>query len=130
MLVGHRVLLFRVQRYPTEAVVTADGRCLAREGDRSVPMRPREITARREDRLGESYESQPMPGATLDDLALESVARTRDALPRGSILDLLERSPEDLLRYWNLVEQRNGTIVLKRAALLLFAREPLRWHPN
>jgi ATP-dependent DNA helicase RecG len=36
----------------------------------------------------------------------------------------------DLLRYWNLIEQRNGTVVLRRAALLLFAREPLRWHAN
>jgi len=35
-----------------------------------------------------------------------------------------------LLRYWNLVEQRNGSVVLRRAALLLFAKNALRWHPN
>lgn len=38
--------------------------------------------------------------------------------------------PERLLHYWRLLNHRNGSLVLRRAALLLFAREPLRWHPN
>ena len=127
---GQRVLLFRVQEYPAEAVVTADGRCMGRRGASSMPMRPQQVGARRQDRLGELlYESQPVPGANLNDLDLEPLQRA-GARTQPHILDLLTRSPESLLRYWNLVEQRNGSIVLRRAALLLFAREPLRWHPN
>jgi ATP-dependent DNA helicase RecG len=128
---GQRVLLFRVQEYPAEAVVTADGRCLARQGPSSAPMRPQQISARRQDRLGELlYESQPVPGANLSDLNLDDLQHGVGVPPQSHLLDLLHRSPETLLRYWNLVEQRNGSVVLKRAALLLFAREPLRWHPN
>jgi ATP-dependent DNA helicase RecG len=131
MVDGHRVLLFRVQEYPSEAVVTVDGRCLERKQDRSEPARPKEIAARRQDRLGELvYESQPVPDAALADLDLDSLRGLELMSVPEAIRELLDRSPVDLLRYWNLVEQRNGTVVLKRAALLLFAREPLRWHPN
>lgn len=128
---GRQVLLFRVPEYPAEAVVTADGRCLARQGARSTPMRPQQVSARRQDRLGELlYESQPVPGANLKDLDFNRLERAVRLLPRPYLLELLLLSPESLLRYWNLVEQRNGSIVLRRAALLLFAEDPLRWHPN
>jgi ATP-dependent DNA helicase RecG len=131
MVDGQRVLLFRVLDHPAEAVVTADGRCLERQADRAMPVRPKQIEARRQDRLGELiYESQPVPEATLAALDLDSLRALEPMALPEPIRELLDHSPVDLLRYWNLVDQRNGSVVLKRAALLLFAREPLRWHPN
>jgi ATP-dependent DNA helicase RecG len=127
---GHRVLLFRVG--PSSMVTTtSDGRCLMRRGTRSVPVPPREVERRRAAVLGDRYfESEPVPAATLADLDWELI---RGALRERSTNNSssLERFDDvALLRYWNLIEQRNGSVVLVRAALLLFAKEALRWHPN
>lgn len=123
---GHRVLLFRVSDYPGEAVVTADGRSLWRRGapPRSEPVPPRDIARRRSHKLGDTaYESQPIREAGIEDIDVPPTLLA--ASPHLQAMSL-----PVLLRYWNLAEGRNGSTVLRRAALLLFAREPLRWHPN
>lgn len=124
---GKRVLLFRVGDHPSAVVVTADGRCLWRRGApaRTEPVPPGEIARRRDHRLGDTaYEAQLVHEATLDDI--EVPAELLASKPHlAGIGDL-----RTLLRYWNLSEGRNGSLVLRRAALLLFAKEPLRWHPN
>lgn len=122
---GQRVLLFRVAEYAGDPVVTADGRCLIRKQAQSVPISPREIDRRRRQVLGDlGYEAELVKQATVDDLDLELMVRRP-----GQDNPRFDR-PETLLRYWNLAEGRNGHITLRRAALLLFAKEPLRWHPN
>jgi len=121
---GHRVLLFRTAESSTVAV-TAEGRCLWRKKATSEPVAPAEIERRRHEQRGDTrYESEPIPGATLEDLVFPELPRLTELLGR------FNGDREALLRYWNLVEGRNGHLVLRRAALLLFAREPLRWHPN
>ncbi len=122
---GRRVLLFRVRDPSLEIVVTADGRCLTRRGKTSQPNLPDEITKYRQHHRGDvRYEAEPVPSASLDDLDIPDALVAKSPHLQG----LADK--QALLRYWNLVEGRNGTVVLKRAALLLFATEPLRWHPN
>jgi ATP-dependent DNA helicase RecG len=122
---GRRVLLFRVRDPSPEVVVTADGRCMVRRGNTSQPELPDEITKRRQQHRGDGrYEAEPVPAASLDDIDIPDALLAMSPHLRG----LADKRA--LLRYWNLVEGRNGTVVLKRAALLLFATEPLRWHPN
>lgn len=124
---GKRVLLFRVGEHPGAVVVTADGRCLWRRGApaRTEPVPPDEIARRRHHRLGDTaYEAQLVHEATLDDI--EVPTELLASKPHLSGLGDLRT----LLRYWNLSEGRNGSLSLRRAALLLFAKEPLRWHPN
>lgn len=122
---GRRVLLFRVRDPSQEIVVTADGRCLTRRGKTSQPDLPDEITKHRQHHRGDvRYEAEPVPSASLDDIDIPDALLAKSPHLRG----LADKRA--LLRYWNLVEGRNGTVVLKRAALLLFATEPLRWHPN
>lgn len=126
MVEGTRILLFRVEA-SSSLVVTSSGRCLWRRGPTSEPVPPDDIRRRRAHRLGDStFESQPVPSATVQDLHIPwrrlrhpHLARFRSA-----------RDPVALLRYWNLLEGRNGQSVLRRAALLLFARDPLHWHAN
>jgi ATP-dependent DNA helicase RecG len=125
------VLLFRVEAHAGAALVTSDGRCMMREGKRSIPVAPQRVERRRAHVAGDlAYEIQPVPSATLDDLDWELIRRRRILHPARREVALEEFDDVALLRYWNLVEQRNGTVVLRRAALLLFAKEPLRWHPN
>jgi ATP-dependent DNA helicase RecG len=124
---GHPVLLFRVGASAQGLVTTADGRCLVRQGATSAPVPPEQVMRRRAHRLGDGdYETLPVPEATLDDLDWDLIHRGRRSRSEhlGSFNDVA------LLRYWNLVDQRNGSVVLRRAALLLFARDALRWHPN
>ncbi|WP_165373519.1 ATP-binding protein [Sorangium cellulosum] len=124
---GRRVLLFRVGDHPSAVVVIADGRCLWRRGApaRTEPVPPGEIARRRDHRLGDTaYEAQLVHEATLDDL--EIPAELLASKPHLAGLGDLRT----LLRYWNLSEGRNGSLLIRRAALLLFAKEPLRWHPN
>lgn len=127
---GETVLWFRVPEHGGEPVVTADGRCLWRREKRTEPVPPREIERRRSHRLGDvGYESAPVPEAGLEDLDEDAIERATKASSLQYSNDRFAKL-ETLLRYWNLVEVRNGSVVLRRAALLLFARDPLRWHPN
>lgn len=121
---GYRTLLFRIAEYAGPPVVTADGRCVWRRGVAFEPVPPAEIERKRRRRRGDTaYETESVPEATLQDIDLALVRR-------GSRLRTFPPGEHDMLRYWNLVDVRNGTVILRRAALLLFAREPLRWHPN
>ncbi|RMH20899.1 MAG: hypothetical protein D6696_07190, partial [Acidobacteria bacterium] len=135
---GKTVLWFRVEEHVGEPVVDARGRCLWRRGARSEPVPPREIERRRQHVLGDAgYEATPEPRAAVEDLDPLLARWPRPGRPPS-------RPPlrppfrlwrhfddfETLLRYWNLIESRNGVVTLRRAALLLFAREPLRWHAN
>lgn len=125
---GCTVLLFRVEAHPGAPVVTSDGRCVMRRGAETVPMSGEWINRHRAHTFGDlDYEILPVPQATLEDLDLSLLRRGR-----GSTAHAVMDGFDDvgLLRYWNLVEQRNGSIVLRRAALLLFADNALQWHPN
>lgn len=135
-LEGKTVLLFRVAEVAGEPVVTVDGRCLWRRGARTEPVPPKEIQRRREQVLGDvAYESTPVPEATLADLDasyLLDAFGTRFGHHPGQreLIKVADAGITHALRYWNLAEVRNGSTVLRRAALLLFASDPLRWHPN
>jgi len=131
---GVKVIWYRVQEYSAEPLVTVDGQCLWRRGPNTEPVPPSEIRRRREHRAGDTaYELVPVPTATLEDLD-EDLIRQSLSTPRlrsrRSTTRLLRMPLETLLRYWNLVESRNGVLILRRAALLLFSQDPLRWHPN
>lgn len=130
MTAGRRVLMFRVEALAGPPLVTSDGRCLMRKKKSSVPVSPQEVERRRTHVIGDQgYEAEPLPGARLEDLDWTLIRGT--PLPRGGNHSHFNDFDDvALLRYWNLIEQRNGSIILRRAALLLFAKEPLRWHAN
>jgi len=127
---GLTVLWFRVPESGGTVAVTASGRCRWRRHAITEPVPPTEIQRRRDHRLGDTaYESTPVPNANIDDLEMKGPLQAIAAL--GHLSGFVEkRDVQGLLRYWNLLETRNGTVVLRRAALLLFGREALRWHAN
>jgi len=121
VLEGRLVLIFYVDWSP-EVHHLCDGRYLLRIGDRNEPFPAEQIEAIKAGKRRRLVEGRFISDASLSDLATELL----DQLRRKTGLNLPD--PE-LLRHYRLVESRNGRFVLSMAALLLFARDPLRWHP-
>ncbi|HOG45477.1 MAG TPA: ATP-binding protein, partial [Anaerolineae bacterium] len=70
---------------------TSDGRILVRSGLRNRELSPAEAQQMEAARGGTSYEEQPLPGATLDDLdpavIAEFAAKRAERAPRGERLE-------------------------------------------
>jgi len=118
---GHKILVFEVDWSP-EVHQLADGRYLLRIGDKNVPFPASDIAAMKEGKKRRVTESRLVPEASLE--ALEPALF--DELREKTGLHL---SNEELLQRYRLVEIRDGRYILTLAALLLFARDPIRWHP-
>ncbi|MBK9385765.1 MAG: putative DNA binding domain-containing protein [Planctomycetes bacterium] len=120
---GHQLLLIEVPMCPEAVMVEGNG-FPYRVGDQ-VRREPQEvINARKEAYRRVGYEQRFAPEASLQDLDLELVKRFFAESPLG------DRSPEELLQHFGLVEPRAGGYGIRNAALLLFARELSRWHPR
>jgi len=116
-----QILVFEVDWSP-EVHHLSDGRYLLRIGDKNMPFPASDIAAMKEGKRRRVTESRFIPEASLNDLdpALFDELRKRTGL---------SLSNEDLLFHYRLAERRNGKLVLSLAALLLFAKDPIRWQP-
>ncbi|WP_448591025.1 ATP-binding protein [Thermoflexus hugenholtzii] len=121
-LEGRRVWVFETD-WSAEAHQLTDGRYLLRVGSQNLPFPARDIEAMKRSRLERATEMQLIPDATLADLDLALVQE----LTHKSGISL---SPEELLVHYRLAEKVNGRLRLTLAAMLLFAKDPTRWHPR
>ncbi len=121
-LEGRRVWIFETD-WSAEAHQLTDGRYLLRVGSQNLPFPARDIEAMKRSRLERATEMQFIPDATLADLDLALVQE----LAHKSGISL---SPEELLVHYRLAEKVNGRLRLTLAAVLLFAKDPTRWHPR
>jgi len=120
---GKLVLAFEIG-YSLDTHQLTDGRYLLRVGDRNLPFPAEKIRALKQAKTGTLYERLFIPHASLDDLnwqLLEELKeRTKDPRP-----------PQELLRdEYHLIDFRDAKPYLSMAALLLFAKDPLKWHPR
>lgn len=120
---GHRVLYFSVHKSTSHVHLTADGRCVQRRDLETVPIPPEEILFDRKERESRGYDRGYVDGATPNDLDHELAKAVADQLSPGM-------SVEKCLQYLDLAEYIGPGLRLRRAALLLFATEPNRWHPR
>ncbi len=119
----HPVPPFTVEPSPIVHHLT-DGRYLYRVGAANAPLPAEKIHALKQARLQVTFERQFVPGASPADL---------DGQVLSWLLERTGRSGEDptaVLEEFRLAERYNGQIYLTRGCLLLFARDPLRWHPR
>jgi ATP-dependent DNA helicase RecG len=119
-LEGRRVWVFETD-WSAEVHQLTDGRYLLRVGSHSLPFG--DIEAMKRSRLQRVTEMQFLPDATLADLDI------------GLLQELAHKSgmelpPEELLVHYRLAEKVNGRLRLTLAAVLLFAKDPTRWHPH
>ena len=116
------VLLFEVD-WSMEAHQLTDGRYLLRIDDRNVPFPAGDIEAMKEGKRRRVTETRFVSEATLADLDLALIDRLGER--QG-----MRTSSEEILAHYRLAEGRNGRTVLTMAALLLFGKDPGRWHPR
>ena len=120
---GRRILAFEVDSSLVPHQLT-DGRYLLRVRDQNLPFPADQIAVLKRARVGGQYERQFVHEARFEDLDPHLLARFAQRLGDP-------RPAEDILyRDYHLVDFQNGRARLTLAALLLFATDPLRWHPR
>jgi ATP-dependent DNA helicase RecG len=117
---GLRLLHFEVDWSP-DVHQLADSRYLLRVHDRNSPFAADRIAALKSAKAQGLLERSFPPGARMEDLDLDLVRAHLGAVWPG-------RSAEDILRHYGLIAQRNDHSVPTLAVLLLFGRDPARWH--
>jgi ATP-dependent DNA helicase RecG len=119
---GARLLHFEVDWSP-DVHQLADSRYLLRVDDSNAPFPAHQIAALKSAKAQGLLERSFPPGARMEDLDLELVRQRLGPV-------WLNLSNEEILRRYGLIAGRNGHSVPTLAALLLFGREPQRWHPR
>lgn len=119
---GKRVLVFETDWSP-EVHQLHDGRYLLRIGASNMPFPAEQIDSLKAGKRRRVAESRYVPEATLSDLDLSLLEELRARTG-------LHLSDVELLERYRLAEPRNGRHILSLAALLLFGKDPGRWHPR
>ncbi|PPH42894.1 hypothetical protein C5C86_03170 [Rathayibacter sp. AY1E4] len=117
------VLYFSVEKGTSVVHLTQDGRCLQRKDRESVPVPSETITFERQERLSREYDRGFVDGADATALNEDSLAAAGKIIAPGL-------SPEKLLQLLGLAEYGTGSLRLRRAAMLLFAKDVSLWHPR
>lgn len=123
ILDGKQILYFSVPKSTQFVHVTSDGRCLQRRDLQSVPVAAEAIQFDRQERRSREYDREFVDGVSADELDLALVRAVADQVMKGM-------SAEKCLQYLELGEYGLSQLRLRRAALLLFAKNPTKWHPR
>jgi ATP-dependent DNA helicase RecG len=118
------ILAFDVPNAPEAVMVDGNG-FPYRVGDQIVREPQEVINQRKESYRRVGYEQRIRPEASLGDLDLDLARKFLAGTPFG------ERSVEELLGRYGLIQASSSGSRVTNAALLLFARPPMaRWHPR
>ena len=119
---GKEILFFSVAKSTEKIFQLPDGRCMRRQDKSSMPASVERIEFERRELHSREYDRSFVDCATVNDLDLVLVQQVADKLLRGM-------SPEQYLQQVNLAEYGMGGLRLRRAALLLFAKDIIKWFP-
>lgn len=117
------ILFFSVSKGTTGVFQLPDGRCVRRSGKTTVPESVDQILFDQRETRSRAYDSEFVDGARVTDLDLNILQSISERYLRGI-------TPEKYLQQIGLGEYGQGGLRLKRAALLLFAKDISRWHPR
>jgi len=120
---GKTVVYFSVPKGTEYVYLTADGRCLQRKDRDSLPIPVETIVLARTEQASREYDRAFVDGATVDDLDIRLINEVANRISKGM-------SAEKCLQHLDLAEFDGFSFRLRRAALLLFARSPNKWHPR
>lgn len=117
------LLYFSVAKGTQYIHQTIDGRCLQRHDMESRPISAQRIQYELQERRSREYDRQFMDGATRLDLDEDLIKKVAAKTVPGT-------SAEKTLQLLDLAEYQPGGLQLRRAALLLFAKDINRFHPR
>ncbi|HEX8390966.1 MAG TPA: ATP-binding protein [Longimicrobium sp.] len=120
---GKCVLFFSVSKGTQGVFQLPDGRCVRRSGTSTVPESVQKILFDQREARSRAYDTEFVDGAQVHDLDLSLVQAMADAYLRGI-------TAEKYLQQMGLAEYTSGGLRLRRAAVLLFAKDIHRWHPR
>jgi len=120
---GRNILYFTVPKGTEYVYLTSDGRCLQRHDRETRPVPAERIQYDRQERLSREYDRSFIDGADIGQLDPELLNRVTQKINPSL-------SPEKMLQFLDLAEWQPLGLSMRRAALLLFAKDINRWHPR
>ncbi|NDV66242.1 ATP-binding protein [Bacteroides sp. 224] len=118
-----KILYFSIPKGNRYVYLTSDGRCIQRRDLESVPISVEEILFSREEIVSREYDRQFVDNANINDLDIDLITKITNQLS-------IKISPEKFLQHIDVAEFDGNKLKLKKAALLLFAKKPTKWHPR
>jgi len=120
---GKAILRFTVS--PSPAIHSRNnGETRLRIGPQNIPLSRERLAALREARSETWHEREILPRSSLADLDWDLVREFVSQMGMGGDMEKILHRP------YGLIEYLDNRPVLTRAAVYLFARDPLRWHPR
>jgi len=120
---GAPILYFQISKSTARVHLTSDGRCLQRFDKENRPVPAEEIQYTRLERASREYDREFLDGARVADLDGELLEKVSKRIAGG-------QSSEKFLQYVDLADYRNEGLVMRRSAVLLFARDVNKFHPR
>ncbi len=120
---GKTILYFSVPKGIDYIYLTSKGLCLQRKDLDSVPISAEQISLSRSEKNSLEYDRKYVDNADISDLDISLVRDVAQQISKGM-------SPEKCLQYLDLAEFDGERLRYKKAALLLFAKKPSKWHPR
>ncbi len=117
------ILYFAVQKGTTMIYQLPDGRCVKRKDQETIPAIIEHIIFERQEVKSREYDSAFIDGASVSDLDIQALQGIADLYIKGL-------SVERYLQQVGLAEYALNGLRLRRAALLLFAKNINHWHPR
>jgi len=117
------LLYYRISNSSDCVHLTSDGRCLKRFDRENRPVAPEQIQHDRQEAASREYDRAFVLNASVQDLDIALIDDVARRLGLG-------HSPEKLLQFLDLAEFGHEGLMLRRAALLLFAQDIIQWHPR
>ena len=119
---GKNVLYFSIEKSTRTIHQTADGRCLQRNDRETRPVSASRLQFERQEQVSRECDRQYVDNANVTDLDLALVQNVSNVTTH--------MSPEKCLQYLGLADYAMGILRLRRASLLLFAKDVAKWHPR
>ena len=120
---GRTVLYFAVAKGTRHVHHTSQGRCLQRKDRDSLSIASETVAISRAEQASREYDRHFVDGATVEHLDLRLVREVGEQISKGM-------TTERCLQHLELAEFDGRALRLRCAALLLFAKEPSKWHPR
>lgn len=118
-----KVVYFSVPKGSEYVYITSDGKCLQRKDLQSIPIPPEEIRYGREEKKSLEYDRGFVDNADINELDIDILTAVAREFSKTISL-------EKYLQHLELAEFDGTKLRLRKAALLLFAKDSAKWHPR